>query len=65
MLMGGTRQLYSSAFANAYNDVTNGTNPACSTQGFNAAPGWDPVTGLGTPNFAKLRDTVAQAAGAV
>ena len=22
--------------------------------GFKAAPGWDPATGLGTPNFAKL-----------
>ncbi|RPD60145.1 subtilisin-like protein [Lentinus tigrinus ALCF2SS1-7] len=46
--------LYSSDFAKAYNDVTNGTNPGCSTQGFNAAPGWDPVTGLGTPNFPEL-----------
>ncbi|RDX57216.1 subtilisin-like protein [Lentinus brumalis] len=46
--------LYSSGFANAYNDVTKGTNPGCSTQGFNAAPGWDPVTGLGTPNFPEL-----------
>ena len=32
-----------------------GDNPGCSTNGFKAATGWDPVTGLGTPNFAKLK----------
>ncbi|KAH8830314.1 peptidase S8/S53 domain-containing protein [Flagelloscypha sp. PMI_526] len=26
----------------------------CGTPGFNATAGWDPVTGLGTPNFGKL-----------
>ncbi|KAH8798958.1 aorsin [Hyaloscypha sp. PMI_1271] len=36
------------------NDITNGTNPGCGTAGFSAAPGWDPVTGLGTPNFPKM-----------
>jgi len=30
-----------------FNDITNGTNPGCGTDGFSAAPGWDPVTGLG------------------
>ncbi|KAH9060352.1 subtilisin-like protein [Lactarius deliciosus] len=30
-------------------DVTSGTNPGCNTDGFSAVPGWDPVTGLGTP----------------
>ncbi|KAI0737895.1 subtilisin-like protein [Daedaleopsis nitida] len=48
--------LYSSLLAGAFNDVTNGTNPGCGTQGFVAAPGWDPITGLGTPNFQKLKD---------
>ncbi|KAJ7447974.1 subtilisin-like protein [Mycena latifolia] len=48
--------LYSYAFSGAFNDVVNGTNPGCGTQGFPAAPGWDPVSGLGTPNFEKLRD---------
>ena len=47
-------QLYSDAFAGAFNDITNGTNAGCGTQGFPAAPGWDPITGLGTPNFANL-----------
>ncbi|KAJ4860049.1 pro-kumamolisin, activation domain-containing protein [Trichoderma breve] len=36
------------------NDITNGTNPGCGTLGFNATKGWDPVTGLGTPNYPKM-----------
>jgi len=42
----------------AFNDITQGNNPGCGTQGFFAAPGWDPVTGWGTPNFQKLSDIV-------
>ena len=30
-----------------FNDITNGSNPGCDTPGFQAVPGWDPVTGLG------------------
>ena len=43
-------------YGNAWmlNDITSGSNPGCGTQGFSAAKGWDPVTGLGTPNFQKL-----------
>lgn len=36
------------------NDITNGTNPGCGTVGFDTAPGWDPVSGLGTPNYPKM-----------
>ena len=36
------------------NDITNGTNFACFEAGFNAVKGWDPVTGLGTPNYPKM-----------
>ena len=36
------------------NDITNGSNPGCGTNGFSAVPGWDPTTGLGTPNFEKV-----------
>ncbi|KAK6397550.1 hypothetical protein LTR65_006527 [Meristemomyces frigidus] len=36
------------------NDIVNGTNPGCGTDGFSCAPGWDPVTGLGTPNYPKM-----------
>lgn len=47
-------QIYTSTFMAAFNDITNGTNPGCGTVGFYAEPGWDPVTGVGTPNFEKL-----------
>ena len=42
------------AHPEAFNDITNGSNPNCGTTGFLAVPGWDPVTGLGTPNFPAL-----------
>ncbi|KAH8997708.1 subtilisin-like protein [Lactarius hatsudake] len=32
-------------------DITEGSNPGCNMDGFSAIPGWDPVTGLGTPDF--------------
>lgn len=37
-----------------FNDVTVGSNPGCNTTGFPASPGWDPVTGMGTPNYEKM-----------
>jgi len=37
------------------NDITSGSNPGCGTRGFPAVPGWDPVTGLGTPDFERLQ----------
>ena len=36
------------------NDITLGGNQGCGTPGFTAVKGWDPVTGLGTPNFPKM-----------
>ncbi|KAH8982204.1 peptidase S8/S53 domain-containing protein [Lactarius akahatsu] len=36
------------------NDITVGSNPGCNLDGFSAIAGWDPVTGLGTPNFRKM-----------
>ncbi|KAL4252873.1 tripeptidyl-peptidase II [Abortiporus biennis] len=38
-----------------FNDITSGSNPGCGTNGFTAGTGWDPVTGLGTPDFGKLQ----------
>jgi tripeptidyl-peptidase-1 len=46
----------------AYHDITDGTNnccagkvhPNCCAEGFNAGPGWDPVTGLGSVDFDAL-----------
>jgi tripeptidyl-peptidase I len=32
-------------------DITVGSNPGCDTDGFTVSKGWDPVTGLGTPNY--------------
>jgi len=46
-----------SAHPNAFFDVTTGDNilagccPKTDIGGFNAAPGWDPATGVGTPNY--------------
>ncbi|THU80130.1 family S53 protease [Dendrothele bispora CBS 962.96] len=40
----------------AFFDITSGSNPGCGTNGFPARAGWDPVTGLGTPNFAAILD---------
>ncbi|KAH8984507.1 subtilisin-like protein [Lactarius akahatsu] len=35
-------------------DITSGSNPGCNTRGFSAIEGWDPVTGVGTPDFQRL-----------
>jgi tripeptidyl-peptidase-1 len=42
------------AHPEAFFDVTQGDNPGCGTNGFSAAEGWDPVTGLGSPNYPAL-----------
>ncbi|KAJ5441835.1 Peptidase S8/S53 subtilisin/kexin/sedolisin [Penicillium cf. griseofulvum] len=42
------------AHPEAFFDVTKGTNAGCNTDGFFAVKGWDPVTGLGTPNYPEL-----------
>jgi tripeptidyl-peptidase-1 len=46
------------ANAGALNDITRGDNPGCNTNGFSASSGWDPVTGLGTPNYPALKSLV-------
>ena len=53
------------AYATDFFDVTTGNNQANPTiPGFPATTGWDPVTGLGTPNAARLLpDLVARAGG--
>ena len=45
--------------AQCFTDVTNGTNAidregSSLKAGWNASVGWDPVSGLGTPRFAKM-----------
>ncbi|KAJ7792741.1 hypothetical protein B0H14DRAFT_3889707 [Mycena olivaceomarginata] len=37
---------------------TSAVTPTCGMPGFKATKGWDPVTGLGTPDFKKLMKTV-------
>ena len=52
-----TPALYKAAF----HDVTIGNNDVVEIggQGYNAAKGWDPVTGLGTPNAVVLEPLIA------
>jgi len=60
--------LYQMAASNpaAFNDITQGDNrcteEGCSPQckGFNAFKGWDPVTGLGTPNYGKMLEALEE-----
>ncbi|KAF9922326.1 hypothetical protein FBU30_007591 [Linnemannia zychae] len=37
-----------------WNDISTGSNPSCGTSGFPAMQGFDCVTGMGTPNFARF-----------
>jgi len=48
------------ANADAFNDVSSGVQGGCSAtvKGFPAKSGWDAVTGLGSPNYEKLKDVV-------
>jgi tripeptidyl-peptidase-1 len=52
---------------NAFTDITVGNNSmnrgGDHTPGFECAKGWDPVTGLGTPIFEKLKHAALAAAG--
>ena len=48
----------STHYRQAFHDVTTGTStvksPALTITGYPAAPGWDPVTGWGSPNAQAL-----------
>ncbi|KAJ7436000.1 family S53 protease-like protein [Mycena galericulata] len=48
--------LYSAAGTAALNDIKTGDNPGCNTNGFPATTGWDPLTGLGSPDYALLQE---------
>jgi subtilase family serine protease len=53
-------QLAASDYSKYFFDVTTGNNQADpSIPGYNATTGWDPVTGLGTPNAATLAPALA------
>lgn len=63
-------QLYAANPA-AFNDVVSGSNIcteggcARTCRGFTAAPGWDPVTGLGTPNYPSMLNYIEEVAAKV
>ncbi|EAU89995.2 tripeptidyl peptidase SED3 [Coprinopsis cinerea okayama7 len=52
--------IYSGYARGAFNDIVSGNNPGCHTNGFEARSGWDPVTGVGTPDFVKLQGVVVR-----
>ncbi len=54
----------SGTYAQDFRDVTVGdnSNPAARVKGFPAAQGWDPITGLGSPNAEKLIPDLIKAA---
>ncbi len=52
------------SYANDFFDLTLGNNQTTSIPGYSASPGWDAVTGLGSPNVANLiPDLIAAAQG--
>jgi subtilase family serine protease len=55
----------SAKYHSAFHDVTVGNNDVAEIggNGYDAGKGWDPVTGLGTPNAAKLLPLLVQRAG--
>ncbi len=44
----------SDAYSSAFNDITSGGNSLLGIAGYDAKPGWDAVTGLGTPIVSNL-----------
>ena len=53
--------LYQTLMGKGFKDITEGSNPGpfCA-DGFNAAKGWDPASGWGSPNFGLLKALVMQ-----
>jgi subtilase family serine protease len=49
-----------SRYSDSFFDVTSGNNSAFGVQGFNAGPGWDATTGLGSPTADQLVDYLIQ-----
>ena len=44
----------SDTYLQDFRSITRGNNSSGSVKGYSAGPGWNPVTGLGTPNAEKL-----------
>ena len=47
------------AYSSAFHDITVGNNSFGPVTGYNAGPGWDAATGLGTPDVANLVTALA------
>lgn len=52
----------SARYLQDFHDITSGDNTIGKVVGFNAIPGWDPVTGLGSPNAVNLLPDLIAAA---
>jgi len=50
----------SHAYVSAFHDIASGNNSFAGVVGFSATTSWDPVTGLGTPDVAKLLPLLSQ-----
>ena len=53
----------SDAYSTAFHDITVGNNTFAGINGYAAAPGWDPVTGLGTPIVSNLIQVLVNGEG--
>jgi len=55
----------SATYHQDFHDITEGnnSNKKAGVKGYSAAAGWDPVTGLGTPNAEKLIPDLIKAMG--
>jgi subtilase family serine protease len=47
-------------YSSTFHDVTSGNNSFANIVGFSAGPGWDPTTGLGSPQANQLVDNLIQ-----
>jgi len=56
--LGFINPLLYSQLASSLTDIVTGSNPGCDSKGFPAKAGWDPATGLGTPNYDKMAAVV-------
>jgi tripeptidyl-peptidase-1 len=41
-----------------FDDIVEGHQSGCGTEGFHAIEGWDPASGLGAPNFVRLKEVL-------
>jgi len=48
------------SYHQAFHDVTSGNNTVATSTGYQAAPGWDPATGWGSPNAQVLVPLLAR-----